>query len=564
MGIRKIPLEPSPVIVVDASDLIDHLAREHTFMDNRRLDGAWLFNNSAIELGQRATMQGSVNLQTRVHIPESGTYHLFVRTVGPSGSSLKVAVGEKITDPILCDSIVSWKHAGTMDLIKGEETVWLTRIHRDPVFDVLVLTMDENFKEEDLREHQYQAEVELLKEYELGRVNTVKFGDLDGDGRMDFVVLSPDYTATAYNFEGEELWRYESPEEGTRLRAEFEGPGAIWDLDQDGLAEVIHWRFMEGKEWLVVADGSTGEIIRRVEWPCPELPHVYNNFRIAIGKLHPGYPDNIIVFTDPGNTKSVTAYTPELEILWQHDEERMKDHLGHYPYPVDLDGDGIDEIVLSPFVLNSKGEVLWDRFDLFNDNHDHADSYRFADINGDGLPEVLAAMSDLGVVIFEALTGRILWHHVAEHSQQIESGDFLDIPGPHIAVNARYYGPRNARQGRLTAEVHWFDKQGNFLSKWPANPISGNPDFVKGDWLGNGKDVLFWGRFRITGEGKGKLYFPEPVFHMFDFTGNGVDEVITLGAGWLRVYGAPDVRLRDPKTIDPDLLRHKLTNHTHY
>jgi hypothetical protein len=32
----------------------------------------------------------------------------------------------------------------------------------------------------------------------------------------------------------------------------------------------------------------------------------------------------------------------------------------------------------------------------------------------------------------------------------------------------------------------------------------------------------------MTGGGKGDLYFPEPVFHMFDFVGDAAEEVITL------------------------------------
>ena len=94
--------------------------------------------------------------------------------------------------------------------------------------------------------------------------------------------------------------------------------------------------------------------------------------------------------------------------------------------------------------------------------------------------------------------------------------------------------------------------------------MSGNPDFVKGNWMGDGKDVLFWGRFRINGEGKGRLYFPETVYHMFDFTGSGADEVITLGGGWLRVYGSPHAEPAGPPDQDPGTLRHRVTNHTHY
>ncbi len=552
-------------VIVDASDMLDHLARKQNFTDNRQYSDEWLFNNSAIELGLRSESQSSVNTQARVSIAESGTYWLFVRMGGREGGSFKVAIGEQMTTSIKSDGNFNWKSAGSMNLKKGEQSVLLTRLHGYPVFDVLVLTRDKNFKEEKILDYQYQGEVKLLKEYHTGRTSCAKFGDIDGDGKTDVIAIARDFSTTAYNFNGDSLWSYKAPQEGADLRIQHEAPGAVWDLDNDGFAEVLHWRFIDGKECLVVASGMTGKVKRKVEWPCLEKPHNYNNYRLAIAKLHPGYPKDIIVFTDPGNTKSVTAYSPELELLWQHNEKKLKDHLGHYPYPVDLDGDGIDEVVLSTLALNSKGKVIWDRFELFNDNHDHVDSYRFADINGDGKPEALAAMSDLGVVIFEGLSGRILWTHVAEHSQQIAVGNLLNVSnGPHIAVNARFYENWGTAQRRLLAEIHWFDKDGNYLSKWPAHPLQGNPDFVKGNWMGDGEDVLFWHRFRIMGDGKGKLYFPETVYHMFDFTGNGAEEVITRKGDWVRVYGAANAKLQTKPNREPDYLRNKVTNHTHY
>ncbi len=85
------------------------------------------------------------------------------------------------------------------------------------------------------------------------------------------------------------------------------------------------------------------------------MPHEYNNFRLAIARLSGNYPGNILAFTDSGGTISVTAYTRELKQLWQHVENRLKDHLGHYVYAVDLNKDGIDEVVTSPLVLDASG-----------------------------------------------------------------------------------------------------------------------------------------------------------------------------------------------------------------
>ena len=43
----------------------------------------------------------------------------------------------------------------------------------------------------------------------------------------------------------------------------------------------------------------------------------------------------------------------------------------------------------------------------------------------------------------------------------------------------------------------------------------------------------------------------------------GADEVITLGGGWLRVWGARHAESRTVPEPDPGMIRHKVTNHTH-
>ena len=143
-------------------------------------------------------------------------------------------------------------------------------------------------------------------------------------------------------------------------------------------------------------------------------------------------------------------------------------------------------------------------------------------------------------------------------------GNFLDgIDGTHIAVNARFYGKRD--EPRLSAQVHWFGPEGDLIKKWPANPLNGNPDFVKGSWRGDGKEELFWHMFKMTGEGTGVLYFYETIYHMFDFTGDGADEVITIRGGKLKVYGSKYARRSNTVVKhDPDYIRYHITNHTHY
>jgi hypothetical protein len=134
-----------------------------------------------------------------------------------------------------------------------------------------------------------------------------------------------------------------------------------------------------------------------------------------------------------------------------------------------------------------------------------------------------------------------------------------------MVVTARHYGNRAIGEPYLSGQVHWFDAAGNQLALWPQTPLNGNPDFVKGDWRGDGKQQLFWYKFHLNSEGKGVLFFGEPVYHMFDFMGNGAEQVITLDNrnGILRVYGCRDVKTRAIKR-DADYWRNTVANHSHY
>jgi hypothetical protein len=116
--------------------------------------------------------------------------------------------------------------------------------------------------------------------------------------------------------------------------------------------------------------------------------------------------------------------------------------------------------------------------------------------------------------------------------------------------------------GGLGAQLYWFDNQGKLLETWPAHPLNGNPNFVRGDWYGNGKRAYFWFRFKLEPDGNATLFFKGEVYHMFDFDSTGADQVITLEGGTLRVYGNANV-VPHPVKRDAEY-RRIIANHTHY
>jgi len=327
------------------------------------------------------------------------------------------------------------------------------------------------------------------------------------------------------------------------------------------------------------------------------MPHVYNNYRMAVAKFHKESdgPDTLLVLSDTGGLISLTAYDKDLNQLWQHAEHRDKDYFGHYIYPWDVNGDGIDEVTISHLCLDANGKEVWNNSKYFEKNNDHMDAMEFFDMNGDGKPELLVGQSDVGTLAYNAATGDMLWQNLSDHSQQVTAGFILaNSKTPQVVTNGRTYAtrpagaaagaggrgpqaatlgpPQIAVGGGLGAQLYWFDNVGHLLERWPAHPLSGNPNFVRGDWYGTGKRTYFWFRFHLEPDGASTLYFKGEAYHMFDFDHTGADQVITLensgggpnggGTQTLRVYGNANVTPH-PKPCDAEC-RKVIANHTHY
>ncbi len=583
-------------IIIDASDLLDEIPRLHLVQDAKSLGVDWLYNDFAIQFRTHASFTVS-NYFKDVVYPEGGTYYLYVRAVGqqyepygqrslasmnraprpgetprtpvnvPEGSNgaFRLRVNDAYVDGSFGGELGAvMTRAASFDVQKGEVAhLMITRITGSPALDCIVLSKNPNLTEEDLKRVELPDWVALLHEYDIPQSSCVKFGDLTGDGKTDFVVFSSGYSSYAFDNSGEMLWSWEAPVENERLRAQFEAPGLVWDFDRDGCAELVQWREDDGQEWLVMADGCTGNIKYRVPWPTAPHPHVYNNFRLAVANTDGIYPSSVLLYSDCGAYMTYGIYDKELSESWRHVVNTKKDHLGHYFYAHDFDGDGIDEIVGGWRVVDSKGNILWSRLEDIYDNHDHVDSYRFADMDGDGQDELVMAVCDLGAQVRKALTGELVTIVPAEHVQQVQAGKFLKGYGlPQIAAGARIYKSSQV-DPYLASQVYWYDSEGNLLSRWPANGLNGNPDIVKGDWYGNGTEVLFWYKFLMQPDGRGKLCVKGNIYHCFDFERNGAAQVITLDGTKLRVWGNRDVTPSAPDN-DPTFLRETMSNHTHY
>ena len=589
-------------IVVPASDFYVNMPAGDS-NDGRYPAGAWFFNNNTINLG------GAADVVAAIPVHEAGVYHLFVRSIGTPTSSFHVTIDGKEDVGEYGKGPLAWKRGGDYTLKGGMAEIRLTSIHPRPSLNVLVLTKNADFNEDDLKALELPADVKLLHEYKIANSNIVKYGDVDGSGKFAIVDILNDYSTIVYANDGHELWRWTAPPTSRDDPRGNEAAGILWDFHHTGRDELAHWREVDGKEYLVLADGRTGDVIKQVPWPAPALPHVDNNYRMAVAKFHKDSdgPDTLLVFTDTGGTITLAAYDKDLNKQWEHIEHRDKDYFGHYIYPWDVNGDGIDEVVISHLCLDANGKEIWNNAKYFSKNNDHMDAMEFFDINGDGKPELLVGQSDVGTLAYNAQNGEMLLQNLSDHTQQITAGYILgDSKTPQVVAGGRTYGAPQLRpagvqpelraagapgagpqgggfvrqqgppdqiavNGGLSAQLYWFDNVGRLLERWPAQPLNGNPNFVRGDWYGTGKRTYFWYRFKLEPDGNATLYFKGEAYHMFDFDHIGSEQVITLEGGGggggggtqvMRVYGyakaVPHAVKRDAE------YRKTIANHTHY
>jgi rhamnogalacturonan endolyase len=372
-----------------------------------------------------------------------------------------------------------------------------------------------------------------------GAGRNVRFGDLDGDGRPEMLIAQNipkvrgdafDHISclTAVTLDGKVLWQIGRADPRNGLLTN-DTPFQIHDLDGDGRNEVVMVKDFE----LQVLEGSSGKVRQRASMPpAPstnkERPYELNNgdsilFLDLTGRKRRGE----ILIKD--RYSSFWAFDSDLKLLWSGTGQT-----GHYPFPIDMNGDGRDEFAIGFSLRDSSGTALWSHDAALKD---HTDAISAGNYTGDpsAAPRVYSCGSDEGFLIFSA-DGKVLKHVRIGHAQTQSVGKYLaDAPGLQI-LTANFW--------RNTGIVTLFDADGNILQQEELIPGSSHLQPV--NWRGDGQEfALLSASVReggmIDGQFRRVVMFPDDghpdlASQVLNVTGDERDEVIVWDQKRIWIY----------------------------
>lgn len=375
-------------------------------------------------------------------------------------------------------------------------------------------------------------------------------GDLNGDGRIELLLVQPDnrqdvryiphqvQCLTAFDVNGNLLWQTgaPSPEAGSQGS---DYPAQIYDIDGDGELEVL---CVMNDRFLII-DGATGELKSSHELPDP---HAHDC--IIIANLTGGDYASDIILKD--RYHKMWALDRDFNLLWTHEGNP-----GHFPWVYDLDGDGKDEVMAGYDLLDSKGRLQWSCKDL----DDHADCIWVGDVNGDGEPELVIGGS---VTVMYDRHGNELWRYEGSiESQHIALGKFRpELPGLQIAGLDRMVREDDGKGLKGKDALFLLDSEGNELWKeerktdgWLtiAETVQ-NWDDSKQDYIlayrrgGGVHPALYDGHMNITAE------FPSNGYAVHvDLLGSGTEQVIIYNDAAAVIYSGKPAHLADAPSGRP-------------
>lgn len=407
----------------------------------------------------------------------------------------------------------------------------------------------------------------LWKKFETpgyGAGRNVRFGDLDGDGRLDMLIAQNvpkvrgdafDHISclTAVTLDGKILWQQGRPNPKNGLLTN-DTPFQIHDLDGDGRTEVVLARDFQ----LQVLEGRTGKLLRKAWLPAVSRTLQNRPYELNIGDSMlffdggSGRPDQILL---KDRYSYFWVFETDLQLKWSGNGQT-----GHYPFPLDVDNDKRQEFLIGYSLWGSDGKRRWSHDEALKDHADAISIGRFTGRDGDP-PRAYVDGSDEGFIMIDAISGRILKHHRLGHAQTQSVGRYrTDLPGLQILI---------ANFWRNTGIVTLLDADANILAQDEMIPGSSHLEPV--NWRGDGQELaLLSGNIReggmIDGHLRRVVVFPDDghpdlAAAVHDVTGDVRDEIVLWDQSRVWIY-TQDRRFTGPRLYKP--VRNPTYNDSNY
>lgn len=382
----------------------------------------------------------------------------------------------------------------------------------------------------------------------FGTAREVRFGHLTGTDEVHVVLAQHQKRGhkdayahisclTAINLEGDILWQLGEPStdpDHALLSADL--PFQVCDIDNDGFEEVIVARNFE----LMILDGRTGHVKKSIPTPKSEAPDdslfslPFNKYafdRINVDAIRianfsgKARPADILI---KDRYSRVWVYDNELNLLWTFHEGIT----GHFPYTVDIDGDGKEEMFIGYHLVDHDGTLLC----TLPVETDHTDEILIGYWDPEQQEPLIAiASGDEGFMIAD-LQGNIVHKHMIGHAQRVSIANYRpELPGLEMCVTT-FWGNQGI--------VYFFNSKGEMIHQF--EPTCNGNIVTPVNWTGDGRDlVLLNGSTRfgglIDGFGRRVVLFPddghpELCAEVINLTGDGRDEIVLWDQRRMYIY----------------------------
>ncbi len=340
---------------------------------------------------------------------------------------------------------------------------------------------------------------------------TPVFGDLEGYGQLGCVIrLANGNTETsqdpghpvqleAFTSFGRSLWRKDIAVHGNIYGSASNCPFNVWDMDNDGRAEVITLLQIGEVNYVAILDGMSGRVKFKTPWPemASDVSRSSTRIQLSVGYLD-GKNPAIITQTGIYENEVLTAYDAQLNHLWTYNSFGATNGSGGHKIEIaDVDGDGRQEVVYGTTCLNWDGTLRWSIY------RQHPDIISVQDYLPDnpGLEVFYLVESSIhaGAYLVDADSGKVLWKNNREDDRRWSHGhagwtaDIWDgSPGMECVVNRAGHNDRNfvvfSSAGAILQEPF---PAGYLPFEWDGDntrELIGQNGFELGNW--DGKNVV--------------------------------------------------------------------------